>query len=122
MEKFEKEDEKALMEYVKIGTDDRIFAIARLLRMGESVSDIRNQTRIDRFFLDKMKKIIDMEKELKQCTGNRELLYQAKKAGFSDRAVAVSYTHLDVYKRQDVCCWDWYCSGPRDTADRIRRF
>ena len=28
-----------------------------------------------------------MEKELKQCTGNRELLYQAKKAGFSDRAV-----------------------------------
>ena len=56
MEKFEKEDKKALMEYIKIGTDDRIFAIARLLRMGESVSDIREQTRIDRFFLDKMKK------------------------------------------------------------------
>ena len=53
---MKKKDKKALMEYIKIGTDDRIFAIARLLRMGESVSDIREQTRIDRFFLDKMKK------------------------------------------------------------------
>lgn len=100
MEKFEKEDKKALMEYIKIGTDDRIFAIARLLRMGESVSDIREQTRIDRFFLDKMKKIIDMEKELKQCIGNRELLYQAKKAGFSDRAVGWLWnmTETDIYE------------------------
>ena len=117
MEKFEKEDKKALMEYIKIGTDDRIFAIARLLRMGESVSDIREQTRIDRFFLDKMKKIIDMEKELKQCTGNRELLYQAKKAGFSDRAVGWLWNMMEtdiyemrkthgifpVYKMIDTC-------------------
>ena len=100
MEKFEKEDKKALMEYIKIGTDDRIFAIARLLRMGESVSDIREQTHMDSFFLDKMKKIIDMEKELKQCTGNRELLYQAKKAGFSDRAVGWLWnmTETDIYE------------------------
>lgn len=100
MEKFEKEDKKALMEYIKIGTDDRIFAIARLLRMGESVSDIREQTHMDSFFLDKMKKIIDMEKELKQCTGNREVLYQAKKAGFSDRAVGWLWnmTETDIYE------------------------
>ena len=117
MEKFEKEDKKALMKYIKIGTDDRIFAIARLLRMGESVSDIREQTRIDRFFLDKMKKIIDMEKELEQCIGNRQLLYQAKKAGFSDRAVGwlwnmtetniyeMRKTHgiFPVYKMIDTC-------------------
>ena len=85
--------------------------------MGESVSDIREQTRIDRFFLDKMKKIIDMEKELKQCTGNRELLYQAKKAGFSDRAVGWLWNMMEtdiyemrkthgifpVYKMIDTC-------------------
>ena len=100
MEKFEKEDKKALMEYIKIGTDDRIFAIAQLLRMGEPISDIREQTRIDCFFLDKMKKIIDMEKELKQCIGNKELLYQAKKAGFSDRAVGWLWnmTETDIYE------------------------
>ncbi len=100
MKEFEKEDKKALMEYIKIGTDDRIFAIAQLLRMGESVSDIREQTCIDPFFLDKMKKIIDMEKELEQCVGNRELLYLAKKAGFSDRAVGWLWnmTETDIYE------------------------
>ena len=77
------------MEYIKIGTDARIFAFARLLRMGESVSDIRAQTCIDCFFLDKMKKIIDMENELEQGVGNRELLYQAKKTGFSDQAIGL---------------------------------
>ena len=117
MEKFEKEDKKALMEYIKIGTDDRIFAIARLLRMGESVSDIREQTHMDSFFLDKMKKIIDMEKELKQYSCNRELLYQAKKTGFSDGAIGrlwnmtetqiyemrKKYRIFPIYKMIDTC-------------------
>ena len=117
MEKFEKEDKKALMEYIKIGTDDRIFAIARLLRMGESVSDIREQTYIDRFFLYKIKNIIDMEKELKQYSCNRELLYQAKKTGFSDGAIGrlwnmtetqiyemrKKYRIFPIYKMIDTC-------------------
>ena len=107
MEKFEKEDKKALMDYIKIGTDDRIFAIARLLRMGESVFDIREQTRIDCFFLDKIKKIIDMENELEQGVGNRELLYQAKKIGFSDQAIGLLWnmTEKDIYemrKKYDI--------------------
>ena len=117
MEKFEKEDKKALMEYIKIGTDDRIFAIARLLRMGESVSDIREQTYIDRFFLYKIRNIIDMEKELKQYSCNRELLYQAKKTGFSDGAIGrlwnmtetqiyemrKKYRIFPIYKMIDTC-------------------
>ena len=107
MEKFEKEDKKALMDYIKIGTDDRIFAIARLLRMGESVFDIREKTRIDCFFLDKMKKIIDMENELEQGVGNWELLYQAKKMGFSDQAIGLLWnmTEKDIYemrKKYDI--------------------
>ena len=77
MEKFEKEDRTALMEYIRIGTDDRIFAIAQLLRMGESISNIYKQTGIDPFFLNKIEKIIKMEQELKASIGDRELLYQA---------------------------------------------
>lgn len=104
MAKFEKEDRKALMEYIRIGTDDRIFAIAQLLRMGEEVSVIREKTCIDRFFLDKMKKIIDMEEELKAAIGNRELLYQGKKSGFSDKAVAGLWnmTETEVYEMRNA--------------------
>ncbi len=100
MEKFEKEDREALMEYIRIGTDDRIFAIASLLRMGEPVSSIAGQTCIDRFFLDKIKKIIDMEKELKACIGDRRLLYEAKRTGFLDRTIAALWdmTETEVYE------------------------
>ena len=117
MEKFEKETEKELMEYIGIGTDDRIFAIARLLRMGVEISAVRERTSIDLFFLDKLKKIIDMEGELKRYVGDRELLYQAKKAGFSDKAIAgfwnmkelevyemrKKYNIFPVYKMIDTC-------------------
>ena len=104
MEKFEKEDKKALMEYIKIGTDDRIFAIAQLLRIGVAVTDIREQTCIDRFFLDKMKNIIDMEKELEQGVGNMELLYQAKKMGFSDQAIGIMWnmTETEIYEMRKI--------------------
>lgn len=100
MEKFERKDRKTLMEYIRNGTDDRIFAIARLFRMGESVSAVRDCTRIDRFFLDKIKKIIDLEKKLKEDVGNKALLYQAKKTGFSDRAIGRLWNmaETDVYK------------------------
>lgn len=100
MEKFEKQDTDALMDYIRIGTDDRIFAIARLLRLGESVSSIHKQTGIDPFFLNKMKHITEIEQELKADIGNRELLYQAKKNGFSDRAVGELWnmTEEDVYE------------------------
>lgn len=100
MEKFEKEDRTALMEYIRIGTDDRIFAIAQLLRMGESISNIYKQTGIDPFFLNKIEKIIKMEQELKASIGDRELLYQAKKAGFSDRAAAELWnmTEAELYE------------------------
>ena len=100
MEKFEEKDRKTLMEYIRNGTGDRIFAIAQSLRKGESVSAVRDCTRIDRFFLDKMKKIIDLETELKENVGNKTLLHQAKKTGFSDRTIGHLWnmTETDVYK------------------------
>lgn len=100
MAKFEKEDANALMESIRVGTDDRIFAVAQLLRLGTDVADVSRQSGIDRFFLDKMKKIIDMETELKSCVGDGELLYQAKKTGFSDQAVAWLWnkTEAEVYE------------------------
>ncbi len=117
MAKFENDNVNVLMEYVKIGTNDRIFAIAQLLRLGACVSEISKQTGIDCFFLNKMNKIIAMETELESCTGGREALYQAKRTGFSDKAIARLWNKTEeeifelrkkwdifpIYKMIDTC-------------------
>ncbi|MDE6950022.1 MAG: carbamoyl-phosphate synthase large subunit [Lachnospiraceae bacterium] len=100
MHKFEKEKTESLMDYIKIGTDDRIYGIAELLRRGCEVSVIAAETGIDCFFLNKMQKIVDMEMELKQCPGDKAALYQAKKMGFSDKALAWLWDkkETDIFK------------------------
>ena len=99
MQKFESMGEDELMQYIKIGTDDRIYAIARLLRLGVSVDKICEQTKIDRFFIDKMVNIINEEKALIAAKGDAAELKKAKKAGFSDKEIARLWdmSELEVY-------------------------
>ena len=77
-----------LLEYVKEGTDDRLYAISQLMWMGVDHSRICNITQIDMFFLDKIKKIVDFEKEMEANPGSGEHLREAKRLGFSDAYVA----------------------------------
>ena len=108
--KFDGMQGEDLLTYIRRGTDDRIFAIAQLLRHRMETDKIRNETAIDPFFIDKMRNIICMEEQLKifadsetsAHTGGWDvnenypdkeqrqtaLLLQAKRMGFSDREIA----------------------------------
>ncbi len=77
-----------LLDYIKDGTDDRIYAISQLMWMGVDHSRICDVTQIDMFFLDKIKNIVDLEKELEQSPHSPKLLREAKKSGFSDSYIA----------------------------------
>ena len=88
MEKFDGMPAEELLRYIAEGTDDRIYAIAQLLRMGVDYSRICNITQIDMFFLDKIKRIVDFEEELKAAPGDPVLLREAKRMGFSDPCIA----------------------------------
>ncbi len=115
--KFDDWAEDALLDYIKIGTDDRIYAIARLLRMGCKIEEIAKATKIDLFFLRKLQNIVEKEQEIKENCGNLEVLQEAKKMGFSDKEIAhlwqmkeVDIFHLrkengirPVYKMIDTC-------------------
>ena len=70
--KFDEQSTIELGNYIKNGTDDRIFAIGELLRRGCEPDTIHDITKIDRFFLDKLKNIIDIENELKTLKYNSE--------------------------------------------------
>ena len=88
LEKFNDYGYEELMEYIKNGTDDRIYAIAELLWHGGDLGLICDATKIDMIFLEKIKNIIDMENALRETPFDAEALYKAKKMGFSDKYVA----------------------------------
>ena len=89
-----------LLDYIKEGTDDRLYAISQLMWMGVDASLICDITQIDMFFIDKIKKIVDLEKELEASPGSVELLCEAKRSGFSDSYVAELWgdTTDNIYK------------------------
>lgn len=87
-EKFVKTYTEALLDYIKIGTDDRVFAIAELLRRTVGTDEIAEASGIDRFFIRKIGKIVETEKELAKSKGSLSALFSAKKTGFSDREIA----------------------------------
>ncbi|MGI6029346.1 MAG: carbamoyl-phosphate synthase large subunit [Candidatus Heteroscillospira sp.] len=99
MPKFDSMSRGELMDYITVGTDDRIYAIAQLLRMDTPVEDIAAATRIDLFFLRKLRGIILEERALKASPGDLSALRHAKSKGFSDRAAADIWgmTELEIY-------------------------
>ena len=115
--KFDDEDTNALLDYIKIGTDDRIYAIAELLRRDIVIDTINKITGIDMFFLRKFQNIIEMEKTIREGKENLDVLKKAKKFGFSDKEIAILWgktqheiydmrkaNHLfPVYKMIDTC-------------------
>ena len=119
--RFEGMDKAELLDYIQIGTDDRIYAIAELLRMGCEISEIARITAIDRFFLQKLRNIVDMERKLQSTPGSSTLLYAAKRMGFADKEIALLWnrTEMDifrmrkqngirpVYKMIDTCAFEF---------------
>ena len=85
--KFDDWKVEALLEYIRKGTDDRIYAIAQLIRLGVDNLIIYNHTKIDMLFLEKFKNIVEMEKAVAANVGDVEVLKEAKRMGFSDKFI-----------------------------------
>lgn len=84
--------DKALRE----PTDMRVFVISKAFRQGYSVEDIHQLTRIDRWFLYKLRNILDTSEELEELNTPKAiphaLMLRAKKQGFSDFQIARAIT------------------------------
>ena len=134
-----KEAIEKLLRYIEEGTDDRIYAISELLWLGVDPQVIYSRTRIDLYFLDAVRKIVEFEKKLENAGGTKEqdqlqkteeqrrttigkeLLYEAKRMGFSDAYIAElsgcseddvwklrrEYGIFPVYKMIDTCAGEF---------------
>ncbi len=100
MKKFDTMEEAALLDYIKTGTDDRIYAIAALLRKGYDHGQIARATQIDLFFIRKLQNIVDMEQTIQQNPMDCAVLWEAKKMGFADTTIAALWqkTEMEIYQ------------------------
>ena len=115
--KFDDWSIESLLEYIHTPTDDRIHAIAQLIRFGCDLNLIYNSTKIDMFFLEKIRNIVDFETIIKENKNNVEILKDAKKMGVSDEFIGMLWgmsasdgflmrkenNIFPVYKMIDTC-------------------
>ncbi len=97
--KFENMTDDELKDYIRQFRADNIFAIAELLARGTSVAQLHEITQITSYFLEAIRRIVEMEKTLQAKPFDLATLWDAKKMGFSDKCVAKMWNtqEQDVY-------------------------
>jgi len=109
-----------------ITNDERIFMVAEALRRHISVDEIHEITKVDHFFLNKIKNIIKMEVRLLVEAHSPELMLAAKKIGFADKSIAEitgktiaevrdyrkSQQIVPTYKMVDTCAAEFEADTP----------
>ena len=126
---------KLIKDKIRIPNDERLFYIRYGLKTGLSVDEIYNLSRIDRWFIDEMKQLVEMENEIKKYRNNDaekevkiplDLLKEAKKDGFSDWQLAYLLNSKEdkvrefrknqnvkaVYKLVDTCAGESHAKHP----------
>ena len=126
---------EGVKEKIRIPNDERLFFIRYGLKLGLTVDEIYELSKIDRWFIDNMKQIIELEKEIKGYRSKNakhkieipsELLKKAKKYGFSDIQLAYLLNSTEkkvrsyrkkcnikaVYKLVDTCGGEFKAERP----------
>ncbi|GAF19596.1 carbamoyl-phosphate synthase large chain [Bacillus sp. JCM 19046] len=87
-ENLEEKDSAELLEKIAKADDERLFAIGALLRKQVSVDEIHEVTKIDRFFLQKLARIVALEDQLIDARTDETVLRKLKQSGFSDTYIS----------------------------------
>jgi len=124
-----------LVHYLRTPVPERLAYIHYAIVNGMSLEEIHEHTRIDLWFLNQLKEIVDLEKELGKCTItdlSPDLLIRCKRVGFSDQNIAellmpqdgvtcredgvMRYRHENglrpVFKRVDTCAAEFESYTP----------
>ncbi|MBS4203848.1 carbamoyl-phosphate synthase large subunit [Lederbergia citrea] len=119
-------DHEFLQKQIEKATDERLFYLGEALRRGISLEVLHDWSKIDLFFLYKMKKIIKLERELVKRPFDVELGRIAKQIGFADITIAKLWVTdekfvyewrkengiIPVYKKVDTCAGEFESDTP----------
>ncbi|PZE22625.1 carbamoyl-phosphate synthase large subunit [Paenibacillus xerothermodurans] len=140
-------DEQTLDFRLEKPDDERMFLIAEAFRRGYELQRVQDLTKVDWWFLHKLEGLIQFEEQLKQPELTEELLREAKRKGFTDRAIAEIRSGADaglnltneaeirayrlglglrpVYKMVDTCAAEFEATTPYyystyETEDEVK--
>lgn len=98
-------DDDTLRDRLVKADDERLFLIAEAFRRGYDLQLVQDLTRIDWWFLAKIEGLVRFENRLSKESLSFELLYEAKRKGFTDRAIAelrAAGQQADLVSEQEV--------------------
>ena len=100
--KFDPMTNEELYAYISEFRDDNIYAIVELLRRDASIEKLHQVTMITALFLESLKKIVEMERQLKARVNDVETLRAAKEMGFSDKYIAKLWnlSEVELYEKR----------------------
>src|SRR4051794_33790213 len=118
--------DESILELVKRPNDVRLWALAAALRRGHNVDELHELSRIDRWFLHNLQDMVLIEQRLEREELEPELLWTAKRAGFSDQTIArlsrrsetdvrclrETVGMFPVYKMVDTCAGEFAAATP----------
>ncbi|MDY5986525.1 carbamoyl-phosphate synthase large subunit [Sporofaciens sp. SGI.106] len=118
--------EEELLEELEVVDDRRIWKIAEALRKGISYDAIHNITKIDKWFIDKIAILVEMEQRLKKEVLTEDLLREAKRLEFPDNVIGQltgkterqihdlrhEYGITAAYKMVDTCAAEFAAATP----------
>ena len=126
---YDNMSDEEVLEHLSVVDDRRIYLIAEILRRGiASYDEIHEVTKIDKWFIDKLAILVEMEKKIKESKGNldKELLKEAKRLEFPDNVIArwtgkteeeiknlrYEYGITAAFKMVDTCAAEFEASTP----------
>lgn len=124
---------KALLEKISMGDDERIFALYEALYRDISIEALHEMTLVDEWFLSKLSHLVSLEKRLHTETLNTELIRELKQNGFPDNVIKHFSGEDNVerlpysYKMVDTCGAEFDAKTPYfyatyDEEDEARQF
>ena len=88
MEKLKEYSTEKILEQLKTVDNERIWVIAEGLRRGITIDEIHSITKIDKFFINKIDRLVRMEDRLQNEELTLELLLKAKQMGYTDKVIS----------------------------------